>query len=65
MEFERFWEWLMNKSIESDYDNLDEWLRTNFLSYLAEKRPNGWSTYIDDLYEPGYITKDVYKEELI
>lgn len=64
-EFEGFWEWLLNEALISDYPKVDEWLKDKLLKYLAEKRPGGWDRYIDDIYEYGYITKEVYKEELM
>lgn len=63
-QFERFWEWLITEALKSDYLELDGWLKDKFLKYLAEKKPNGWHVYIDDIFENGYIPKKVYKEEL-
>lgn len=61
VEFERFWEWLITEATSSEYDNLGDWLQDKFLKWLAEKKPNGWHIYIDDIYDRGYISKEVYK----
>ncbi len=62
-QFERFWEWLINGVTRSDFSDLDEWLEDKFLKYLAEQKPPGWRLYIDDIYDRGYLPKEVYKEE--
>lgn len=63
-QFEKFWEFLIKKAEESEYTDLDEWLKKKFLKYIAEKKPPGWHFYIEDIYDHGYISKEVYQEAI-